>query len=166
MDPLLVERFWERVEKSDGCWLWRGSLLTHGYGGLELRRRADPKRKVHKAHRLSWEIHFGPIPEGMSVCHHCDTPPCVRPDHLFLGTALDNAHDKMRKGRLRVGNVRGEQNGAALLTEDQVREIRYAAAAGVKQVRLAETYGVSQMAVSQVVRRVTWRHVEDSTTSV
>lgn len=95
------ERFWEKVNKSGECWTW--TACTHhqwGYGHF----RAGGK--LVTAHRYSWELHNGPIPPGMRVCHRCDNPPCVRPAHLFLGTDADNAHDMIAKGR----HYRGEHN--------------------------------------------------------
>lgn len=89
------ERFWEKVVKSNGCWRWSGSTGNYGYG--QLRSGED----LERAHRISWELHFGPIPLGMQVLHHCDNPPCVRPDHLWLGTAKTNAEDRQSKGRQR-----------------------------------------------------------------
>lgn len=91
----LADRFWHYVEQGDGCWEWQGHLAS-GYGAL---RGQYPDQRMVKAHRVSWEIHFGPIPTGMFVCHHCDNPPCVRPDHLFLGTNTSNMRDRERKGR-------------------------------------------------------------------
>lgn len=94
-------RFWAKVRKEpgDGCWLWLGSLVR-GYGDFwpEAQRKA-PRRA--KAHRFSWILANGPIPDGLQVCHHCDTPACVRPDHLFLGTVSDNLKDCVAKGRHR-----------------------------------------------------------------
>lgn len=99
----LVERFWRFVEKGPDCWLWtgrRGGSANYGsdrYGVLrELGR--DPRREFG-AHRLSYEIHIGPIPTGLDVCHTCDRPPCVNPAHLFLGTRADNVRDMVAKGR-------------------------------------------------------------------
>lgn len=86
-------RFWSNVRRSDGCWEWTGSKRGNGYGCL-----AVGGRQVG-AHRVAWETQNGPIPEGLFVLHKCDNPPCVRPDHLFLGTAKDNAMDMARKGR-------------------------------------------------------------------
>lgn len=86
-------RFWSKVERGPQCWIWQAACSPSGYGkfwvsGHEVR-----------AHRFVWELMHGPIPEGLMVCHHCDTPPCVRPDHLFLGTGSDNMRDMARKRR-------------------------------------------------------------------
>src|SRR5882672_11149425 len=98
-------RFWRKVNK-DGpvhptlgtqCWLWTASTQNGGYG--QIRTPTNDKRKLLRANRLSWEIAFGPVPDGLFVLHHCDNPPCVNPDHLWLGTKADNNNDRSRKGR-------------------------------------------------------------------
>ena len=94
----ITERFWTKVEKSDGCWIWKGSRHHNGYGYLH--RGGHTDRHPARAHRFSWEIHNGPIPVGLWVLHRCDNPPCVRPDHLFLGTRKDNMVDCAAKGRV------------------------------------------------------------------
>lgn len=91
-------RFWKRVAKSEsGCWMWKGSVDGGGYGTISTCRGYAPA----KAHRVSWEMRNGLIPQGMDICHRCDTPGCVNPEHLFLGSRKDNVHDCIRKGRLR-----------------------------------------------------------------
>ncbi len=91
----LAERFWEKVVRTDDCWVWTGATTPEsGYGIISVEGRTT------KAHRVSYEMNVGPIPEGMFVCHHCDNPPCVRPDHLFVGTQADNLADGRAKGRI------------------------------------------------------------------
>lgn len=91
----LPDRFWSRVHKGDDCWLWMGSTNNKGYGTIH-----DPTvgRNVY-THRVSYELNIGPIPSGLEVCHTCDNPPCVRPDHLFVGTHQENMRDMVVKGR-------------------------------------------------------------------
>lgn len=99
----LGDRFWPKVQKSDGCWLWvAGGDSATGYGRIRL-GRAGTKHEL--AHRVAWQLTFGPIPDGLWVLHHCDTPRCVRPDHLFLGDCSDNMKDAATKGRM----VKGER---------------------------------------------------------
>jgi len=94
-EPIEI-RFWYYVIKhDDGCWEWTGGTQKPGYGKLG----AGGGDNAAYAHRVSWEIHYGPIPEGMRVLHRCDNPPCTRPDHLFLGTQTDNMKDMWAKGR-------------------------------------------------------------------
>lgn len=112
-----VSRFWDKVNKTENCWLWTGNTqLKHkrwkkgGYGVIVRTPTSGGKRRVFYAHRFSWELHFGPIPTGMFVCHHCDVVLCVRPDHIFLGTAADNNADMHKKGRRLKMPIPGDKN--------------------------------------------------------
>ena len=92
--------FWGHMEKTAACWFWTGATVKDGYGTIRVGGRQAIARG---AHRVSWELHNGPIPSGQLVLHTCDTPACVNPNHLFLGTHQDNADDKIAKGRDRSG---------------------------------------------------------------
>lgn len=143
----LPRRFWAKVDRNGDCWVWMGCRSRGGYGkfGVDGSRWAP-------AHRVAHELAIGPIPDGLDVLHRCDNPPCVRPDHLLAGTRLDNMRDAQAKGRLAVG----ERNGAAKLTTAIAADIRARHEAGESQARLGRRYGVSQRAVWQVVRGLTW----------
>jgi len=121
-----------RVNESNGCWEWHASLV-HGYGCIGFRG------KIWRAHRMSWTLHHGEIPEGLCVCHKCDNPKCVNPEHLFLGTKKDNRDDMVRKGRARFASQSGEANGMARLTDEQVHEIKTSSCGPVE---LSRKYGV------------------------
>lgn len=93
----VARRFWAKVRKTESCWLWTGAIQSAtGYGALQVGTHGRPRAGA--THRLSWEMHFGPIPEGMDVCHACDVRSCVNPAHLFLGSRLDNMRDSKAKG--------------------------------------------------------------------
>lgn len=110
------------------------------------------------AHRVSWEMENGPIPDGLQVCHHCDNPPCVNPEHLFLGTQKNNLDDRNRKGRA-VWSP-GSRNGGAKLVEEDVLEIRRLGAARCEtQAAIADRFGVTPSQISHILRRVSWKHL-------
>jgi HNH endonuclease len=149
----LAERFWKKVAKGapDDCWRWT-ACTSKGYGQI---RVGDLQVK---AHRLSFELHSGPIPSGLSVLHRCDVPTCVNPAHLFLGTNADNMSDMRAKGR----SACGPTNGNAKLTDASVIEIRAQYAAGiVMQRELGRAFGVDQSLISLIVRRVRWTHLTE-----
>lgn len=147
----LSDRFWARVVKGGGCWEWQGPVRENGYAQIWVRER----QKQVKAHRVSWEIHFGPIPEGLWVCHRCDNRRCVRPDHLFLGTRTDNTDDMKNKGRA----DHGERRHTAKLTEAIVSQIRHRYARGTIARVLAAEFGVRIDSIYKVIHRQTWQHV-------
>lgn len=164
----LTDRFWEKVDRSGECWIWTASRNPDGYGKINSGGRHGP---TLRAHRVSYELAYGPIPEGLDVCHRCDNPPCVNPAHLFVGTPLDNMQDAVQKGHVHNGDrhythrepsltVRGEQKGTAKLTNEQVREIRHQAHQGFPQRAIAKQFGVQESTISMIVRRRLWKHLD------
>lgn len=141
-----VTRFWGNVLKNtnpDGCWLWTSSVDAKGYGRVTVGQVRIP------AHRFSWELHYGAIPPRLWVLHHCDTPNCVRPDHLFLGDSDANVADMVSKGR-----------NKHKLTPDNVKEIRRLYATGqYRQIDLGKMFGVKQPCIKSVILRQTWKHI-------
>jgi hypothetical protein len=154
---LAEKRFWSKVNKTDGCWLWTAPLDVNGYG-----RFADFDRKIILAHRASWTFHNGPIPKGMYVLHECDTPACVKPTHLFLGSQKDNMLDMWRKGRGRSG----AESGQAKLTDSQVTAIRLDRVYGDDYLTIGARYGIHVMTVSDICRGKTWRNLPEPSVEV
>lgn len=149
-----TKRFWARVDNSGSCWLWTGSITSKGYGHLRFGGRQGQE---HMAHRLSYMFCVGEPPGELEVCHRCDTPACVRPDHLFLGSHLENMVDAKTKGRIR--SARGEAAVQAKLTTELVLQLRSAYACGLSFNRLSAVVNVSARTVRNVVLGVRWRHV-------
>lgn len=146
------------------CWLWTGCTERKGYGKFHWGGH------LTAAHRVSYEMVFGPVPDGLWVLHHCDNRLCCNPDHLFLGTAADNTADMVRKGRNARGErsgmrlhpesiCRGERHGMARLTEAAVLEIRHLVADGAAQRAVAAQFGMSPATVCVIVARKVWKHV-------
>lgn len=155
MIDLVEERFWDKVDKhsDDLCWEWTGVKDRKGYGQIKI------EGKTKLAHRISYEIVNGTIPEGIDyhgvcVCHKCDNRLCVNPGHLFLGSQKDNLRDMIKKGR-RV-NTAGSHNGNVKLTESQVLLIREDRRSGVV---IASDYGVSRSQISNIKNRHQWKHL-------
>jgi hypothetical protein len=176
VDEKTLARFLAKVDKrADGCWLWTG-VRTRGYGRLTLGTRKDGSAY---AHRLSYEHFVGPIANGICVCHRCDVPACVNPEHLFLGTHAENMADMAAKGRHysltkpdRVARgdrhasrtspaliARGERCRTAKVTAQIVREIRAMCAGGMAQNVVAKRFGVRATLVNSVVHRKSWKHI-------
>lgn len=144
----LRERFEQKIMITPGCWIWMAGKDADGYGHIW-----DGQRTA-KAHRVSYELYVGAIPDGMQVCHKCDNPTCVNPEHLFVGTNADNMADRERKGR----GVRllGECHGASKLTRIAVQAIRQDAR---KQRDIASQHGVSQHTIWQIKQNKIWKNV-------
>lgn len=152
-----VARFWEKVTRTDGCWLWTEWCNHDGYG------RFWAYGKLVTASRFVYEITYGPIPEGMNVLHHCDMPPCVRPEHLYLGTQAKNMADMRERGRERYTGPnrihRGVDHHAARLSEEQVRSLRTQYAAGASFVELSRLFSISETQAARIAQRKNWAHL-------
>jgi hypothetical protein len=152
-------RFWSKVRKSDSCWGWVGPRTVYGYGAFW---RDGQNRH---AHRVSFELANGSVPEGLFVLHHCDNRSCVRPDHLYVGTHLDNMRDRNARGRTARGDrmpherVHGEAHPQAKLTAEQVLDIRRRYQPGNGGVLMRE-FGISQAALWGIVNGKSWKHLE------
>lgn len=151
----ISERLFQRVVKTDSCWLWQGAKSKFGHGQLMngAHNQTLHKRSLLTAHRVSYELLVGPIPEGLFVLHDCDQPDCVNPDHLFLGTKAENSKDMVAKGR----QARGVDLPQAKLCEEDVRAIRLSAK---PQAQIAKDFGIAQSCVSLIRRRLQWAHVD------
>ena len=150
----MTQRVEEHVERdpNSGCWLWTGTLLSSGYGQVAWRKNRD------LAHRASYAAFKQSIPAGQSVLHKCDTPACVNPDHLFLGTQLDNMRDKMDKHRGGHSHAKsGEQNHKAKLTRERAAAIRVLSGSGISLRVLSREFGVAIETIRAVIKGRTWR---------
>ena len=146
------QRFEGRFQKGPDCWNWLGGKWSNGYGRI----RNGLKGRL-LAHRVSYEIHIGPISDGLWVLHKCDNRACVNPEHLFLGTNLDNIRDMIAKRRNSPPpHPRGEENVQSKLTSDQVRQIRID---GRTERDIAKSFGVSKSLIGPIKHRKIWRHV-------
>lgn len=175
-----VARFWAKSEVRKGCWGWLGTVYgSNGYP------RMWTGTKATGAHRFSWEIRFGALPEGLHVLHKCDTPTCTNPEHLFLGTIADNNKDRARKGRSCRGDAhwqrryperrktggeqwtrkhpelvpRGERNGNSKLDAGKVRAIRELYKDGFSQNQIAKQFKIGQSTISSILLGLTWKHI-------
>lgn len=153
-----IVRFWSKVEKTDYCWIWNGTR-GKGYGYFKL------GNKNFRAHRFSWELAFGHIPEGLQVLHECDNPSCVNPKHLFLGTIRDNMADMMNKHRhAKYTNpesyIIGSKVKTSKLNDEKVREIRTLYCDGsLTQLQIANIFNIAKSNVCRIVNHKAWRHV-------
>lgn len=137
-------------EPNSGCWIWMAALSKSGHGHLHYRRQWQGG-----AHRASYEAFCGKIPPGLWVCHRCNTPACVNPEHLYLGTVVENTNDRMKAGT----SMRGERHHDTPFTEKDVIAIRQSPESGAS---LARRLGVSRQAINKIKARKTWAHVEEN----
>ena len=149
------ERFeakFKKGERSD-CWEWEASKLPTGYGRFNIAGR------IQRASRVAYQLYVGEIAEGLFVCHRCDNPSCVNPDHLFLGTPADNMRDRGNKGRGK--DQCGEKNSSAKLTNAQVIEIMALHNDGARNIDLAKEFGVAPQTISAIVCGHNWANLEN-----
>lgn len=138
----------------NGCWIWKGSYRKSGYGKMNVGSKASGTRHTATASRVSYETFVGPIPDGMVICHKCDNPKCVNPNHLFVGTFKDNYDDMVAKGRR--NNARGSRIATSKLTDAKVRKIKKSRRSTQE---LADQFGVSASTVRRILNGTTWKHV-------
>lgn len=146
-----AERFLDYVEVTADCWIWRGPAERAGHFNYG---RFCANNVAFTAHRWSYALHYGDLPAGNLICHHCDNPRCVRPDHLYAGDARTNAHDAMERNRL--ASLSGESNPAARLAAEQVDVIRRRWELGETQSAIARDVGMSLSQINRIVHRKSW----------
>jgi hypothetical protein len=141
---------------ASGCWEWKLFRNALGYGVVGVGSRTNGTKKLMSAHRLSWTVYKGPIPLGLCVLHRCDNPPCINPEHLFLGTNEDNMKDMAAKGRTRV--LRGSMVGTAKLFPRQVRKIKQLFGI-LNDCQIARAFEVSDSLIWNIRKGISWRHI-------
>lgn len=144
---------WAEPDLNSGCLLWGGTVTRDGYGQVTI-----SNKRVY-IHRVVWEESNGAIPKGFCVCHKCDTPSCINPDHLFAGSVADNMADKTLKGRARGGSLSGEKNKMSKLTSDDVKQIVALVKSGVKGTHIADRFGVNKNTVYDIKNGKRWGSV-------
>ena len=154
----VARRFWPKVDKRgpDDCWNWTGAKWNFGHGAFSLVTTRNSEKQTG-AHRVSYQLAFGPIPEGMLVCHSCDNPSCVNPRHLFVGSNLDNMRDMVAKGR----GARGEELPQTKLCAEDIRRILDIFRVGPNpgNSKLAAYFGVTQATISRIKLGKSWAHL-------
>lgn len=143
-------RFWSKVRRTDNCWIWTAKISPFGYG-----RFWDETQRETAAHKFAYIDTYGPIPEGLLVCHKCDVRHCVRPDHLFLGTQKDNIQDAIKKNRFpQMFSLKRGGGRKPVLSKEDLHEIRSLYSSGVhSQQAIANMFNVSQNCISKITLR-------------
>jgi len=149
-----VDKFWSRVNKTSNCWLWTGARQSKK--GVPVYGNVAINKQWLGAHRISWMLAFGAIPEGAWVLHKCDNPVCVNPKHLFLGTVIDNNRDMWAKRR-GISNL--PEHGNAKVSIEDVKKIRRLYAGGMIQAEIAKKFGTCQANISRIVLKKSWPNV-------
>lgn len=150
--PLATRFAAKWTANTSGCWIWTAARCRFGYGVIGTRAQ-----RARLAHRVSWELHRGAIPDGLCVLHMCDVPACVNPSHLFLGTRRDNNVDMHAKGRNGYTGIPGEQHPMARLSWSNVRDIRKRVAAGERRAVVCREYGIASSTVHAIVKGLLWK---------
>lgn len=142
-------RFFSKIEKTCDCWVWKGHIhKNNGYGGFKF------EGKCQGAHRVSWIIHNGAIPDRMFILHKCDNKICVNPNHLFIGTQKDNIEDKCKKGRHKYGVT-------TKLNKDQVMIIRKKFEQGTSAITLSKEFKINRRTVYKIINMERWREMNN-----
>lgn len=148
--PDVKTRFYQKFKKTNSCWIWTG-MMNKDYGSFWFNNKIG----AIIASRASWLIHIGDIPNGKVICHKCDNPSCVNPDHLFLGSYLDNNRDKIKKSR----DKRGSKISNSKLNETDIPKIRKMREKGLTYREISEIFGVCQYTIYSIIKGWTWDHV-------
>lgn len=148
------------LKKENGCWDWIGSKDKHGYGQFCIKANNNPKQRFVFAHRESYKFYKSKLSDDFVVCHHCDNPSCINPDHLWAGTQTENHKDMHNKGREGHGSAKGENTPVSKLKNQNITEIRSMYENGKSQQKIADIFGVTQGTISSILRKATWKHIE------